>query len=216
MSGVKSMNLYEESYLSDAQDHLGEMFDYAILDAKEDIDSFWKTFSGSSLAKELFYANPKYLAGMSGQELYSSLKYETEGIYDAGTATPRYDRSRYYWAGWSLAYYQWKRMVSYEHMELSGITLSNVVDMYILHEADVEVFVDRIDGIIASSREAQILKRLRLYAGMTQKQLSDTSNVTLRMIQLYEQGQNDISKAGSEVVNNLAHAIGCDIEDLII
>lgn len=209
------MNLYEESYLRDAQDHLGEMFDYAILDAKEDVDSFWKTFSRSSLAKELFDANPKYLAGMSGQELYSALKYETEKCYDIGTATTRYDRSPYYWAGWSLAYYQWKRNISYEHMDISGITLASVVDMYILHEADIEVFVDRIDGIIASSRDEQMLKRMRLYAGMTQKQLSETSSVTLRMIQLYEQGQNDISKAGSEVVSNLARAIGCNIEDLI-
>ena len=41
------------------------------------------------------------------------------------------------------------------------------------------------------------------------------SGVTLRMIQLYEQKQNDISKAQVTVVVNLAKALGCEIEDLI-
>lgn len=210
------MNLYEESYLNDAQNTLGEMFEYAIIDANEDLDSFWEAFARSALAKELFNANPKYLIGMSGQELYAALKHESEGVFYYPKGTPKYDRSPYYWAGWSLAYYQWKRMISYEQLDLSGITLSRVVDMYILHEADLEVFIERIDGLLESERTAHMLKRLRLYAGMTQKQLSDSSSVTLRMIQLYEQGQNDISKAGSEVVLNLAHAIGCDMEDLLI
>ena len=38
---------------------------------------------------------------------------------------------------------------------------------------------------------------------------------TLRMIQLYEQKQNDISKAQVMVVVNLAKVLGCEIEDLI-
>lgn len=210
------MSLYDASYLTDAQKHLGEMFEYAICDAGEDIDAFWQAFARSILARQLFDANPKYLAGMSGPELYSALKFEIEGVYDTGIPESRFDRSPYYWAGWSLAYYQWRRMLSYEHMDLAGITLSRVVDAYILHEADVEVFVDRMDGMIAANRDARMLKRIRQYAGLTQKQLSDSSSVTLRMIQLYEQGQNDISKAGSEVVSNLARALGCESEDLLI
>lgn len=39
--------------------------------------------------------------------------------------------------------------------------------------------------------------------------------ITLRMIQLYEQKQNDISKAQVTVVINLAKALGCEVEDLI-
>ena len=35
------------------------------------------------------------------------------------------------------------------------------------------------------------------------------------MIQLYEQGQNDISKAQVSVVVNLAHVLHCSVEDLI-
>ena len=35
------------------------------------------------------------------------------------------------------------------------------------------------------------------------------------MIQLYEQGQNDIEKAQVHVVLKLAKALGCDVEDLL-
>lgn len=45
--------------------------------------------------------------------------------------------------------------------------------------------------------------------------VSDASGVTLRMIQLYEQRQNDISKAQVNVVISLANALGCRVEDLL-
>lgn len=35
------------------------------------------------------------------------------------------------------------------------------------------------------------------------------------MIQLYEQKQNDISKAQVNIVLNLAKVLGCEVEDLI-
>ena len=58
----------------------------------------------------------------------------------------------------------------------------------------------------------QIIRKAR---GFTQQQLSEVSGVTLRMIQLYEQRQNDINKAQVNVVVSLAHALGCDVEDLL-
>lgn len=48
-----------------------------------------------------------------------------------------------------------------------------------------------------------------------QQQLSEASGVTLRMIQLYEQRQNDINKARVDVVVSLAHALGCEVEDIL-
>lgn len=60
-----------------------------------------------------------------------------------------------------------------------------------------------------------MLRRLRLYHNLTQKQLSERSGVSLRMIQLYEQGQNDITKAQAQVVCNLAKALDCSVEKLL-
>lgn len=60
-----------------------------------------------------------------------------------------------------------------------------------------------------------MLRRLRRYAGLTQKRLSEETGVSLRMIQLYEQGQNDLSKAQAKVVVSLAKALGCGVDELI-
>lgn len=59
------------------------------------------------------------------------------------------------------------------------------------------------------------LHQIRKARGFTQQQLSDTSGVTLRMIQLYEQRQSNIGKAQVNVVISLAKALGCEVEDLI-
>ena len=89
--------------------------------------------------------------------------------------------------------------------------------MYILHEADESKFVAAANEIIARNRQLRKskLSEIRKARGFTQQQLSDASGVTLRMIQLYEQRQNDISKAQVTVVLSLAKALGCDIEDLL-
>ena len=89
--------------------------------------------------------------------------------------------------------------------------------MYILHEADESKFVETANEIIARNKENRKskLSEIRKARGLTQQQLSEASGVTLRMIQLYEQKQNDISKAQVMVVVNLAKVLGCEIEDLI-
>ena len=89
--------------------------------------------------------------------------------------------------------------------------------MYILHEADESKFVEAANEIIARNKLNRKTKlyEIRKARGFTQQQLSKASGVTLRMIQLYEQRQNDISKAQVTVVINLAKALSCEVEDLI-
>ena len=102
-------------------------------------------------------------------------------------------------------------------MANDGLTLSTVLSMYILHEADVSKFVDSANEIIEKnrSRKKSKLHEIRKARGFTQQQLSNAAGVTLRMIQLYEQKQNNINKAQAEVVVSLAKALGCEVEDLL-
>ena len=95
--------------------------------------------------------------------------------------------------------------------------MSKVFSMYILHEADESKFVANANQILNRNKQKEKtrLYQIRKVRGFTQQQLSDASGVTLRMIQLYEQRQNDINKAQVHVVVNLAKALGCDIEDLL-
>ncbi len=209
------MNAYNISYLNDAQCIMGEMIHFAIHDMHDDPDSFWQSFCGSEVASGLSNGDPKYLAGMSGVEVYYAFYHETYGSYIDKKASFSFERSPEYWAGWSLAYYQWLRCISYEKMSFLGITLTSVISDYILHEADLDVFVDVIDNKYMTKDNAAMLKRLRAYMGITQKTLSDRSGVALRMIQLYEQGQNEISKASASTLMDISRTLCCD-SDLLI
>lgn len=59
------------------------------------------------------------------------------------------------------------------------------------------------------------MKRLRKEHGMTQAELAERSGVSIRMIQYYEQGVNDINKAEAITVYRLAKALECRSEDLL-
>ena len=116
-----------------------------------------------------------------------------------------------------LAYHQWHAGRHFEDIVKDGLTLSTVMSMYILHEADENKFVEAANEILSrnKARRKNRLYEIRKARGFTQQQLSDASGVTLRMIQLYEQRQNDISKAQVNVVISLANALGCRVEDLL-
>lgn len=65
------------------------------------------------------------------------------------------------------------------------------------------------------SLEESRLKRLRRYDGLSQKALAEKADVPLRQIQLFEQGQRDISKAQAITVLKISKALGCNVEELI-
>lgn len=210
------MHAYNESYLDDAMYQMGEMLDYGINSYHLIPGELWDMFTDSDISRGLSCGNPKYIAGRSGYELFADLIYEKK--LERIELTPDYssmDRSPEYWAGFSLAYYQWYRAIDYAQLNRRGIRLEDVISAYILHEAPIDKFVDFIDSRLDNDREQNMLRRLRAYSGMTQRMLSERSGVSLRMIQLYEQGQNDLSKAQAHVVLSLAQALDCDVRDLI-
>jgi DNA-binding transcriptional regulator YiaG len=210
-------NAYSELYLDDAMNNLGDMVEFAVCDLGFDPDVFFGWFISSGIAAKFEKGNPKYVAGMSGFELAEAVLTETNVPYEKREPSYVAFKGREYWAGWILAYYQWETGKRFADMVKDGLTLSTVLSMYILHEADESKFVEAADEIIARNKETRKTKlfEIRKARGFTQQQLSEASGVTLRMIQLYEQKQNDISKAQVTVVVHLAKALGCDVEDLI-
>ena len=60
-----------------------------------------------------------------------------------------------------------------------------------------------------------MLKKIREAAGLTQNALAEASGVSLRMIQLYEQGQRDIMKAEAGTVLKLAKVLKTTMEKVI-
>lgn len=208
---------YERYYLDDAKKNLGCMMDYAVNDCHYDPDDFFSWFISSGISKSFEQANPKYICGMSGVELAWEIIYSVTGERIDIMPTYPLMRSPEYWAGWIMAYYQWDRCVRFVEMKDYGLLPSKVLSMYILHEAPEEKFCDVADDYIKRVKEQSPSKLsvIRKSRGLSQRELAESSGVALRMIQLYEQKQNDISKAQVRTLAYLSAVLGCSIEDLI-
>ena len=208
---------YSELYLDDAMNNLGDMVEYAVCDLGFDPDTFFGWFISSGIASRFEKGNPKYITSMSGFELAEAVLSEINVTYKKREPSYAVYKGREYWAGWILAYYQWQTGTRFEDMVKDGLMLSTVLSMYILHEADESKFIDAANAVIARNKvnRKSKLSEIRKVRGFTQQQLSEASGVTLRMVQLYEQRQNDLSKAQAAVVIRLAKVLGCEAEDLL-
>ena len=156
--------------------------------------------------------NPRYLSGMSGMELMQIvLEKSSDKTLPIMNYAP-FDRTPEYWAGWVLAYYQWYSSYSFSFIQRNGLSISTVLSLYpTLHEADLSKFVQTADALIQQHLDTRKsrLKTIRKQSHLTQKELADLSGVTLRMIQAYEQGDQDILKAEAQTVFALARVLGC-------
>ncbi len=211
------MYAYSKLYVDDVMVNLGDMLDYAVNGLGYMADSFWNSFICSTAGNGISEGEPRYLAGMSGKEIVSEVMQEVYGI-SIDLKTDSYITnigSIEYWAGWIMGYYQWYCGDSFSIINEKGLAINDVIDAYILHEADNSKFVIWADKR-CSERDANQLRRLRKYWNLSQRELSERSGVSLRMIQLYEQGQNDIKKAQANQVLALAKALGTDVETLLM
>jgi len=211
------MHAYNELYLEDSQSNLAGMFDYAVRGLKYEADEFFSLFISSGVASKFEHGNPKYVAGMSGIDLAESvLQHSGKEVCNFVEADNSFDGPEY-WLGWVMAYYQWYRALRFADLKSYGLLPSEILKRYILHEADITKFVQVADSIILSNLQNSPtkLKQLRISRNMTQKQLAELSGVSLRMIQLYEQRQNDINKAAGDVINRLAWVLKCNFYDIM-
>ena len=212
------MRAYEETYLDDAMNNLGDMFDYAINDCEYDGDEFYIHFIVSGVASAFERGNPKYVAGLSGPELASEVIYRTQGSRPEIPPSESVDKSAEYWSGWALAYYQWYSARRFTDIRKYGLSMERMLSLYpALHEADISKFVTIADQIIEknSAASTSCLQKIRRASGMTQKKLAEESGTALRMIQLYEQRKQDINKAQTGTLVRIANTLGCEVDDLL-
>lgn len=207
---------YQKFYLNDAQQNLAVTFDYALRILKYDGDEFFLYFIQSEVAEKFGHANPKYIAGMSGIELCQNVLTRI-GVTDSFPDITEIKQGKEFWLGWVLAYYQWYSGLSFSDLQEYGLIPSEILSRYILHEADISKFVSVANKIILQNKAASPtrLQKIRKAQGLTQKELSELSGVSLRMIQLYEQRQNDINQASGQTINNLARALCCNFYEIM-
>ena len=206
---------YQETYLNKAQSTLGDAFDYAVNTCGIPGDVFTKYFVTGSLSKRLENGEPSVLVGKSGIEIAAEVILDATGKQMEEQPKNHFGRSREYWIGWAVSYYQWYSARSYDEI-FRALPFKELQDMYVtLHEADVSKFVEIVDERVREHFKDTNLKRFRTTYGCTQAELARQSGVTLRSIQMYEQRRKDINKASAETLYRIAKVLGCSIEDLI-
>ena len=206
---------YQEIYLSKAQSVIGDAFDYAVNTCAILGTDFVKLFIASSVSKRMENGEPAYLAGKSGIEIVREIVAETKGQELQIEPQEHFGRSKEYWIGWAVAYYQWYSGRKYSDI-FRVLSFEDLQKMYYtLHEADITKFVDIVDSKIKEYFPETNLKRIRTAYGFTQAELAERSGVSLRSIQMYEQRNKNINKASADTMYSLAKTLGCTMEDLI-
>lgn len=206
---------YQEIYLSKAQAALGDAFDYAINACHIPGSDFVKLFIASSVSRRMENGEPALLAGKSGIEIAADVLLETTGKHPETEPQEHFGRSREYWIGWAVCYYQWFSARSYSDI-FNVLSYKDLVNMYYtLHEADITKFVDIADEKIRAHFKDTNLKRIRRAYGCTQAELARRSGVTLRSIQMYEQRNKDINKASADALYRISKVLGCSMESLL-
>ena len=207
---------YNIAYLPCAMENLATMMDCGINQCGFSPQLFYRMFLTSGVARQIEKGNPRYVAGLSGAELANRVVELTSGTSPAaidGTFTI----SPEYWAGWVLAYYQWKSGKSFRFINDNGLHIEKVIALYHpLHEADLDKFADIADKIIAETVNTSIspLKKARERNGLTQEELSRISGVSLRMIRAYEQKSQEMANANFMTVLRLETVLHADFSDL--
>lgn len=209
------IHAYQEIYLSKAQSVLGDAFDYAVNTCKMSGNDFVKLFIASSVSKRMENGEPAYLAGKSGIEIVVEIVAETKKQELQIEHKEHLRRSGEYWIGWAVAYYQWYSNRKY-HDIFTVVSFEDLQRMYdTLHEADISKFVDIVDSRMKAVFAETNLKRIRTAYGVTQAELAQRSDVSLRSIQMYEQRNKNINKASVDTMYRLAKVLGCTVEDLM-
>lgn len=207
-------NAYAEIYLDDAMETLGSALEYAVLIGGMDGQKFLDLFVSNEISHEFGRGNVKYISGMSGIEL-CRLIFKKCGIKEPeDTEFTHIDYPPEYWIGWILAYYQWHSGKSFTTI-CKRLKYDDLYNLYgVLHEADPSKAIKVFDDIMKSQKETN-LAILRKNRGLSQAELAEKSDVSVRSIQLYEQRCSNINNAQYNNLQALSKVLGCEIEDLL-
>lgn len=206
---------YDINLLPKAQTNLAWMLDFGVNVYGIELRKFYDMFLQTKYCKLFAGGDASVIEGMSGRELaYYVVDQGRNGI-SLSNADRYIERSREYWIGWSLAYYQCHSGMSFGLIDdFADIEYVNsMYDKY--HEMDIKQFFDALEDRKAKEWNRTALKRLRSYALLSQSQLAKQTGIPLKTIQQYEQGQKDIRHARVDSVIALSRALSCRVEDLV-
>ena len=205
---------YDEMYLRNARSVLADCMDYATHTEEYEPALFYNMFIKSDIARKYEKGDPFIVSGMSGVELALRIIEKHTGRYEPGNRVYHSGRSREYWAGWAVAYYQWYSACNLMRLE-EQVPFDSILLMYDkYHEMDIRQFVDRIEEIRMAGRLNSYLKMYRERMGLSQSELANIADIPLKTLQHYEQGTKSLAKANASYVLSLARILGCRADEL--
>lgn len=208
------VSLYDDLYKEDAMQSLAGLMDIVtnVYGFKDELAQH--AFLSSGIAEQFERHNPAFISGKSSLEL-AQIMTSFIGITSHPDVVECFDRSRDWWAGWVLAWYQFDTGALYKNI-FDKVSYTSIKNMYLpLHEAHESKFVEELRKLINGKNEATRLKAQREAVGFSQSQLAKSSGVGLRAIQMYEQRNKDINKAQAITLLRLANALHCEMSDLM-
>lgn len=209
------IHAYDKTYLDKARTSLGRMLDYAVYDLKYDIEDFFTLFIISGVSARFEKGDFTVLVGMSGVELAFEVLERSNAEYKRIRPNYTVDRSKEFWTGWALAYYQWSTSMRFSEI-IRYIPIKDILALYSpYHEMDIRHFVDKMNELYKAAKQETNIKILRKNIGVSQRELAELSGVPLRTIQQYEQRQKNINKAQGEYLVALSRVLHCETGDLI-
>ena len=194
--------------------NMGEALSFAEFYGHLDLDAFMTIFIRSGVANEIETGNPSYTFGLSGTELVYKI-YERSGIkFKKRIPMDENQRLDTYWAGYILAYYQYKTGLTYKYIH-EQISIHRIRELYYpLHEASEEKAVSVISKLIKKKYVTRLQQRRKLL-NISQRRLAIMARVNVRTLQEYEVGTKNINKASALTVYNLSKALNCNVKDLL-
>lgn len=205
---------YDNRFLEYVMKNMGEAFCFAELYGHLDLDTFMTLFIRSGVANEIETGNPAYTFGISGTELVYKI-YEQSGIkFKKRTPFNESERLDTYWAGYILAYYQYKTGLTYKYIH-EQISIHRIRELYYpLHEASEEKAINVISKLIKKKYVTRLQQRRKLL-NISQRKLAIKARVNIRTLQEYEVGTKSINKASALTVYNLSKVLNCNVKDLL-
>lgn len=117
-------------------------------------EDFFCLFLNNSVSKKFQMGDPFVLWGKSGTEIAFEISSKDINQYkDKLNETGfKLHRSPEYWAGWSLAYYQWYSGESFQSIN-EKMPFDKVVHLYNpFHEMDIRQFCDKMDLLLEKNK----------------------------------------------------------------
>ena len=117
---------YKKTYLNGAMRNLAVMMDCGVKKYGYPIGEFYEKFLSCEVSRQFAKGNPRYLVGMSGAEL-ADMVVEASGQSVSSKNDGTYKVGPEYWAGWVLAYYQWRSSRSFSFIHKNGLSIDTVM-----------------------------------------------------------------------------------------